>query len=80
MAKEIERDYKEIAKTNTFMAHAAEIREICLMQNVDIGVAVDMYITNHHLYRTEDLMRQSREFLKCCREKPLKEIVAELEK
>lgn len=80
MSKKIKRDYKEIAKTNTFMANAAEIREICLVQNVDIGVAVDMYITNHHLHRTEDLMRQSREFLKCCREKPLKEIVAELEK
>lgn len=80
MSKKIKRDYKEIAKTNTFMANAAEIREICLVQNVDVGVAVDMYITNRHLHRTEELMEQARDFRAYCREAPLKEIVAELEK
>lgn len=79
MAEE-KRNYKEIAKKNVFMANAAEIRKICLDQNVDVGVAVDMYITNHHLHRTEELMQQSRVFRELCRENPLKNIVAELEK
>lgn len=79
MAEE-KRNYKEIAKKNVFMANAAEIRKICLDQNVDVGVAVDMYITNHHLHRTEELMQQSRDFREYCRENPLKNIVAELEK
>ena len=47
------RDYKEIAKSNIFMKNANAVREICLINNVDIGVAVDMYITEHHLHRTE---------------------------
>ena len=49
----MERNYKEIAKTNTFVKHAKEVREICLVQNVDVGVAVDMYSTNHHLTRSK---------------------------
>ena len=79
MAEE-KRNYKEIATKNVFMANAAEIRKICLAQHVDVGVAVDMYITNHHLHRTEELMQQSRVFRELCRENPLKNIVAELEK
>lgn len=74
------RDYKEIAKSNIFMKNANAVREICLINNVDVGVAVDMYITDHHLHRTEELMQQSRVFRELCRENPLKNIVAELEK
>ena len=62
----MERNYKEIAKTNTFVKH--------------VGVAVDMYITNHHLTRSKELMEQSKEFRDLCRENPLKNIVEALEK
>lgn len=57
MKQEIKRDYKEIAKTNTFVAHAAEIREIGKVNNVDVGIAADMYIANHSLTRTPELTK-----------------------
>ena len=74
------RDYKVIAKSNIFMKNANAVREICLINNVDIGVAVDMYITEHHLHRTEELMKQARDFRACCREVPLRDICGELNK
>ena len=80
MKQEIKRDYKEIAKKNTFIAHAAEIREISKVNNVDVGVAADMYIANHNLTRTPELMEQQKEFTALCRENPLKNIVEELAK
>ena len=80
MKQEIKRDYKEIAKTNTFIAHAAEIREISKVHNVDVGVAADMYIANHGLNRTLELAEQQKEFAALCRENPLKNIVGELAK
>lgn len=78
--QEIKRDYKEIAKKNTFIAHAAEIREIGKVNNVDVGVAADMYITNHSLTRTLELIAQYKEFTALCHENPLKNIVEELAK
>ena len=78
--QEIKRDYKEIAKKNTFIAHAAEIREIGKVNNVDVGVAADMYIANHSLTRTPELMAQYKGFVALCRENPLKNIVEELAK
>lgn len=79
MRKEkIDRNYKDIAKTNTFVAHAAEIREISKANNVDVGIATDMYIANHNLRRTPELMAQYKEFTALCRENPLKNIVAAL--
>lgn len=80
MKQEIKRDYEEIAKKNTFIAHAAEIRKICLDQNVDVGVAADMYIANHSLTRTLELMEQYEKFTALCRENPLANIVEELAK
>ena len=77
---EIKRNYKEIAKTNMFIAHAAEIRDICLKEDVDIGVGLDMYVANHKIDRTETVMKQYHEFRDLCRENPLKNIVAELMK
>lgn len=80
MKKEIKRNYKEIAKTNMFIAHAAEIRDICLKEDVDIGVGLDMYISNHGIQKTEEIMKQYQEFRKYCRENPLKNIVEVLGK
>ena len=77
---EIKRNYKEIAKTNMFIAHAAEIRDICLKEDVDIGVGLDMYIANHDIKRTEEIMEQYQEFRKYCREDTLKSIVEALGK
>ena len=79
MKKEIKRNYKEIAKTNMFIAHAAEIRDICLKEDVDIGVGLDMYISNHGI-QTEEIMKQYQEFRKYCREDTLKSIVEALGK
>ena len=78
--QEIKRDYKEIAKKNTIIAHAAEIREIGKVNNVDVGVAADMYIANHSLTRTSELIAQYKEFTALCHENPLKNIVEELAK
>ena len=76
----MERNYKEIAKTNMFIAHAAEIRDISLKEDVDIGVGLDMYIANHDIKRTEEIMEQYQEFRNCCREDTLKNIVEALGK
>ena len=46
----MKRNYKEIAKKNMFIARAAEIRDICLKEDVDIGVGLDMYISNHGIH------------------------------
>ena len=67
MTATVKKDYKEIAKTNMFIAHAAEIRDICLKEDVDIGVGLDMYISNHGI-QTEEIMKQYQEFRKYCRE------------
>ena len=40
--EKVSRNYKEIAKTNMFIANAKEIREICLKEDVDIGIGLDM--------------------------------------
>lgn len=76
----MERNYKKIAKKNIFIAHAAEIRDICLKEDVDIGVGLDMYISNHGIQKTEEIMKQYQEFRKYCREDTLKSIVEALGK
>ncbi len=76
----MERNYKEIAKTNMFIAHAAEIRDICLKEDVDIGVGLNMYISKHGIQKNEEIMKQYQEFRDLCRENPLKNIVEVLGK
>ena len=76
----MERNYKEIAKTNMFIAHAAEIRDICLKEDVDIGVCLNMYISKHGIQKNEEIMKQYQEFRDLCRENPLKNIVEVLGK
>lgn len=79
MKKEVKRNYKEIAKKNIFIKNASEIRAICLKENVDIGVSLDMYATNHKIDRAkhED---EYQEFRDLCRENSLKNIVEALGK
>ena len=74
------RDYKEIAKKNIFAKAAAEIRAICLKENVDVGVGLDMYIAENNIQRTVEIMSQYQEFRELCRENSLKNIVEELKK
>lgn len=73
------RDYKELKKTNTFIEHAADIRKIGIDRDVDVGVAADMWIADNHIKRTEDLMKQYKEYTQCCREDTLDGIVKALE-
>ena len=55
------RNYKEIAKTNRFVANVAEICDISLNKHpfndygdvVDVGVALDMYVAGHKIDRKE---------------------------
>ena len=71
-------NYKEIAKTNTFIAHAKEIQKICKDHSVDIGIGADMWMADNKLTRTEELMKQYQEFRDYCREDTLDGIVKEL--
>lgn len=80
MKKEVKRNYKEIAKKNIFIKNAAEIRSICLKENVNVGVGLDMYIANHKIQRTPEIMSQYQEFRELCRENSLRNIVEELSK
>lgn len=76
--------WKEITKKSQrqicLLHTPRRIRDICLKEDVDIGVGLDMYITNHHLTRSKELMEQSKEFRDLCRENPLKNIVEALGK
>lgn len=80
MKKVVIRNYKEIAKKNIFVKAATEIRAICLKENVDVGVGLDMYIANHKIQRTTEVMSQYQEFRELCRENSLRNIVEELKK
>lgn len=76
----MKRNYKEIAKKNIFIARVAEIRDICLKEDVDIGVGLDMYISNHGIQKTEEITKQYQEFRNYCSEDTLKNIVEALGK
>lgn len=78
--EEVTRDYKQIAKENVFMANAKVIRDIGVEQNVDIGVALDMFIFNEKIPRTTEMMKKAKEFREYCRETTLNHIVEELSK
>lgn len=66
-----------INKENEFIKNAKEIREISVNENVDVGVALDMYCAKHGIkyapYTTEQ-----REFLETCRKYTLDKIVKEM--
>lgn len=72
------RNYKEIAKKNEFIAHAAEIKAICDEKHVDIGVGVEMYRADQGMKRTSEVVKQIDEFCKCCNEDTLNAIVKAL--
>ena len=72
----MEVNIKEIAERNIFIKNASEIREICVKEDVDIGVGLDMYVANHKIDRSVDgINDQYQEFRKLCREYTLDGIV-----
>lgn len=70
---------KEIAERNIFIKNAPEIREISVKQNVDIGIALDMYVAEHKIDRSsKEINDQYQEFRELCREYTLNGVVGML--
>ena len=65
-----------INKENSFMKSAAEIRKIAVKENVDVGVALDMYCAKHNI-EYAPYSAEQREFLEACRKYTLDKIVNE---
>ena len=66
-----------INKENRFIKAASEIREIAVKENVDVGVALDMYCTKHSI-KYAPYSADQREFLEVCRKYTLDKIVKEM--
>ena len=66
-----------INKGNEFIKNAKEIREISVKENVDVGVALDMYCAKRNI-KYAPYTAEQREFLEACREYTLDAIVKEL--
>ena len=66
-----------INKENRFIKNAKEIREIAVKENVDIGIALDMYCSQHDI-KYAPYSAEQREFLEACRKYTLDKIVKEL--
>lgn len=71
-------ELKKVAKTNEFVAHAAEIREICIRENVDKDVGLDMYVAEHGIERNKDMLKKYNEFRDLCRKYTLRGMVKAL--
>lgn len=66
-----------INRENEFIKNAKEIREIAVKENVDVGVALDMYCAKVGAkYAPYDA--EQREFLEACRKYTLDKIVKEM--
>lgn len=66
-----------INKENRYIKASKEIREISVKENVDVGVALDMYCAKHGI-KYAPYSAEQREFLEACREYTLDAIVKEL--
>lgn len=66
-----------INKENRYIKESKEIREISVKENVDVGVALDMYCAKHGI-KYAPYSAEQREFLEACREYTLDAIVKEL--
>ena len=67
-----------INKENRLIKEAALIREIAVKENVDVGVALDMYCAKHGI-KYAPYSADQREFLEACREYTLDAIVKALQ-
>ena len=68
----------KLNKENEFIKNAKEIREIAVKENVDVGVALDMYCAKHGI-KYAPYSAEQREFLEECREYTLDAIVKALQ-
>lgn len=66
-----------INKENRFIKDSALIRAISVKENVDVGVALDMYCAKHGI-KYAPYSAEQREFLEACREYTLDAIAKEL--
>lgn len=66
-----------INKENRFVKNAKEIREIAVKENVDVGVALDMYCSKHGI-KYAPYTAEQREFLEACRKYTLDKIAKEM--
>lgn len=64
-------------KENKYIKASKEIREIAVNENVDVGVALDMYCAKHGI-KYAPYTAEQREFLDTCREYTLDKIVKEM--
>lgn len=64
-------------KENKYIKASKEIREIAVKEGVDVGVALDMYCSQHGI-KYAPYTAEQREFLEACREYTLDAIVQEL--
>ena len=53
-------------KENKYIKASKEIREIAVKENVDVGVALDMYCAKHGI-KYAPYTAEQREFLEACR-------------
>lgn len=67
-----------INRKNEFIKASKEIREIAVKENVDVGVALDMYCAKHGI-KYAPYSAEHREFLEACREYTLDTIVKALQ-
>ena len=66
-----------INKENRFINEAALIKEIAVKENVDVGVALDMYCAKHGI-KYAPYTAEQREFLEACRKYTLDKIVKKM--
>lgn len=66
-----------INKENKFVKASKEIREIAVKEGVDVGVALDMYCSQHCI-KYAPYTAEQREFLEACRKYTLDKIVKEM--
>ena len=64
-------------KENRYIKASKEIREIAVKENVDVGVALDMYCAKVGV-KYAPYTAEQREFLEACRKYTLDEIVKEM--
>lgn len=67
----------KLNKENRYIKASKEIREIAVKENVDVGVALDMYCAKVGV-KYAPYTAEQREFLDACREYTLDKIVKEI--
>ena len=66
-----------INKENRFIKASKEIRAIAVKEGVDVGIALDMYCSQHGI-KYAPYTAEQREFLEACRKYTLDKIVKEM--